>query len=184
MAEVTSLTEQRIMQLASEWVSVADNQETTAAFVGMLKTFLEQNQAKLSELNEQTIPQLLETLAANEISVSELNENVLPDLQSALDENATALADLNTVAIPALQIGLENEIENARARPHVYVQPEAPTNPDEDDRYLVVGDSWFDSDDNNRQTVWNGVEWSTFNIDIPDLSITVKKFKTSTHMIY
>lgn len=184
MAEVTSFTADRILAMAEDWVRVADNQEQTDAFVTMLRAFLDTHVTQMMEFQEVTIPNIIETMQQNDISVADLNDNVLPDLQQALDANTAALEDIESVALPNLQTDLDSIAQNAIDRPKVYVQAEAPTNPDDEDRYLVVGDTWNDSDDDNRLRVWNGTEWSTFAIDIPDLSITVKKFKTSSHMIY
>ena len=184
MATVTSFTSQKILELLSGWEGVGADQIETNVLVGALSDALQENMALIEELNSLTLPQIEESLAENGILVADLNDNILPTLQQVLEENAARINDIATVDIPNIALDLANNIENTQARPNVYVQDEAPTNPDEDDRYLIVGDSWFDSNDNNKQRIWNGVEWTTFEVDIPDLSLTVVKFKTSTHMIY
>lgn len=184
MATVESLTKNKILELASQWASVISNQESSDVLLSGLLTFLEQNSTLIELLNVQTLPQLQEQLAANDEALSDLNATVIPDLQAALAQNDLELLNLTTVTIPDIVTQLTSSIEGSIEKPKVYVQAEAPTNPDDDDRYLVVGDVWFDSDDNNRQKVWNGVEWSTFGIDIPNFSITVQQLFSSQHLIY
>lgn len=184
MAAVTSYTADRIQELMSSLPALGGAQEALSVVMNELRTILESNDVSMIELREEILPQLQASLDANDVLVADLNNTTLPDLRTALDQAAAELENLQSVTIPNIALDLSNNIENVEARPNVYVQPEAPTNPDEDDRDLVVGDSWFDSDDNNFQRVWNGVEWSSFKVDIPDLSLTVHKFKTSTHMIY
>ena len=50
----------------------------------------------------------------------------------------------------------------------------------------VNGDMWFDVLNNNEMYKREGNSWVSFSVPvtIPDLSITVLKFKTSTHMLY
>lgn len=183
MAVVTSLTEDKIEELMAGWASVGMSQENINALVIQLRDSQAAANARLAELDQVTLVQMREDLAANSVQVSELNE-MLPALQTDLEQSQARIDNLTSVDIPALQQGLDNQIVNLIDRPKVYVQPEAPTNPDEEERFLVVGDTWFDSDSDNKQTVWNGVEWSTFGVEISDFSLTVKKFLSSSHMIY
>lgn len=184
MAEVTSLTAERILQITGQYSGIPAEQEDLRALIALLRTYLEQNQAELTEIRESTLPSLEAILSENDLALSDLNTNVIADLDARLEQNSASLEDLETVTLPALQESLSNNTQIVLESPKVYVQNTPPENPDEDYRDLVVGDSWFNPDDNNVQKVWNGVEWSSFNVDIPDLSITVKKFNTSTHMIY
>ena len=184
MATVISLTEQKIKELLAGWEGVALSQDEINALVLQLQTNVESQGASLTNFNEVVRPQLEADLAAGSIKISELNDTTIPNLQAELAQAQDEVQDLVTITVPALQQEMANTSTNVNERPNVYVQPEAPTNPDVDDRDLVVGDSWFDSDDGNKQRVWNGVEWSTFNVDVADFSLTVRKFLSSTHQIY
>lgn len=184
MATVVSLTEEKIRELLAGWEDVALSQDDINAIVLQLQTNQATQQAEMDELNNTTLPQLRLELADNQTKMGELNDVTLPQLQLDLEQANAQIENLNTVDIPALRQDVDSTIQNAIDRPKVYVQSEPPTNPDEEERYLVVGDVWHDSDDNNRQRIWNGVEWSTFNVDIPDFSITVRKFLSSSHLIY
>lgn len=183
MAKVTSFTEDKIRELLAGWEGLSLSQDEINALVIRLRDSQESANAALEELNQITLPQLREDLADSSVRVSELNDQI-PDLQTRLDESQSRIDDLASIDIPALQQGLDNQIINLIDRPKVYVQPEAPTNPDEEERFLVVGDTWFDSDNDNKQTVWNGAEWSTFGVEISDFSLTVKKFLSTKHQIY
>jgi len=183
MATVTSLTEEKINELMAGWESVGLSQEEINALVIQLRDAQQAADAALQELNQSTLPTLRQDLAENDIKVSELNDQ-LPDLHTRLEQSEARIDDVLSVDIPSLQESLNNQIVNAIERPKVYVQPDEPTNPDIDERDLVVGDVWYESDNNNFQRIWNGVEWTTFKVDVADFSLTVKKFMTSTHMIY
>lgn len=183
MAVVTSLTDSKIQELMAGWQIVGLSQEEINSLVIQIRAAMESHDAQITELRETTLPALQEDLAAGSIKVSELNEKI-PDLENTLAEAQLQLDDIQNIIVPSMQESIDNTTQNIIDRPKTYVQPEAPENPDEEDRYLVVGDGWFDSDDNNRQRIWNGVEWSTFGIDIPDFSVTVRKFMSSTHLIY
>ena len=184
MATVVSLTQTKIEELMAGWQGVSLRQDETNAIVSQLWTDTQSTGAIVENFENVTVPELLDQTNAGAVALDDLVTNRLPALEQDLVDAHVSLDNLNTVTLPDLQAQLESTIINAVERPNVYVQPEAPENPDENERYLVVGDVWHDSDDDNRVRIWNGVEWSTFGIDIPDLSITVQKFKTSTHMIY
>jgi hypothetical protein len=184
MAQVTSYTAQRIMDLLGGIDEVEVKQEGLDALIAQLRLIVEGNDALQTELNNVVLPQLQQALGENDNKVNDLNDNVLPNLELTLAQNEAAIEDIRTVDLPSLTEGLANNVENLLTRPKVYVQAEAPTNPDADERDLVVGDTWFDSDDNNVQRIWNGVEWSTLNVEVHDFSLTVRKFMTSTHLIY
>lgn len=184
MATVTSLTATRIQELLAGWEGIGLSQDEINALVIQLKTNVLEMNASLEHFNEVTRPKLEADLAAGSVAVSDLNDNVLPSLQGQLDQASLDVLDLVTVTVPSIQADVEATLINVAERPNVYVQDEPPENPDENDRELVVGDSWFDSNDNNRQRIWNGVEWSTFNVDVADFSLTVKSFMSSKHQLY
>jgi len=184
MATVTSLTKAKIEELLSGWADIDLSQQEILALIGQLYIATQGHDAALTEFRESDLPALQETLDANADRLSELNDSVLPGLQETLDAASADLQNLNLVDIPSIRQDLDAEITNGIDRPKVYVQDDPPEDPDDDARNLVVGDQWFESDNNNLQHFWTGAEWSTMAVDIPDLSLTVKKFKTSTHMIY
>lgn len=190
MATVTSLTAERILQIAGGGGGIGPGgsneyllSEELQAALGQLQIELEQNTAMLAELNESTLPALEQTLAANDIALSELTEIQIVNLQAALEQNQQILAGIEQVDIPLLQQDVSNVVVNDLARPKQYVQEDEPTNPDVEDRELIVGDTWV-TPSNNIQHIWNGVAWSAFNVEISDFSLTVKKFLSTKHQIY
>lgn len=184
MAEVTSYTAQTILDLLAPLGSVEEKQAEFDALLAQLRQIVAESDASREELENVILPALRLELSENDLGLADLRTNVIPNLDQTVSQHGSVLDDLQTVTLPSHANDIANLIENNIARPKTYVQPDEPVNPDADDRDLVYGDVWFDSDDNNRQRVWNGSAWSTFAIDIPDLSITVQKFKTATHMIY
>lgn len=185
MATVQSLTAEKIQELMAGWDGVELSQEQINSLISQLLT----SQAMLDLLMEQfqniTLPQLLQDLNANDILLADLNENTLPGLQQALDDAEAQILNLQTVTLPGIQQDLINEIEGSAARPKVYHQADEPTNPDIDDRDLLFGDTWFDEDDGNKQYMWDGLAWTASLVgDIPDFSLTVRKFLSTTHHIY
>lgn len=184
MATVVSLTEDKIRELLSGYEGVALKQSDIDALVQQIKIDLASNQASVDELNNVTIPQLRIELADNDSKLADLNTNTLPQLQIELDQANADINDLNTVDLPSLRADLDSTSQNVLDMPKAYYTATAPLNPDDDLRDLVVGDTWFDPNDNNKQYTWNGTEWSTLSVDVADFSLTAQKFKTSTHMIY
>lgn len=184
MATVTSLTQAKIEELMEGWQAVGITQEVINALVLQLQTNMEANSAAIQEFNDVTLPKLQEDLAEGANRVSELNDTTLPNLEADLTQARAELDTLSTVTLPSIQEDIFNTVQNVEDRPKVYVQDEAPENPDEDDRYLVVGDVWHDSNDNNRQRIWNGVEWSTFNVDVADFTLTARSFLSTRHQLY
>lgn len=184
MASVTSLTYDKIQELVSGWEGVTLGQNELNGLVQQLWDNNSTQDAKLSEFQDVILPALQADLAAGSIRVSDLNDNHLPGLEAKLDQHDLSLTNLNEVDIPALQLGIENNTQNLIDSPKVYTQPDEPTNPDVDERFLVLGDVWYDSDDNNMQRIWDGVEWTTFKVDVADFSLTVKKLLSTKHMIY
>lgn len=185
MATVISLTEQKIRELLAGWEEVGLSQDQINALVAQLWTDQVSVNTRMEEFENVTLPSIQQEVGAASNRVSELNETTLPNLAADLAQANATIENLVTVDIPEIQAGLINEIENTQVRPQVFVQAEPPPAYDDlAERDLVVGDTWFDSDDNNMQRIWNGVEWSTFGIDIPDFSLTARKFLSTTHMIY
>lgn len=184
MATVTSLTQARIEELMSGWELVGFSQDEINALIVQLSQSVETQKAVLIEFEEVVVPLIKDELATGAIAVGDVKDNLLPQLQSDLAQAREQVSNLEQVVVPSLQQDVENATQNLIDAPKVYIQPEAPTNPDDEGRYLVVGDTWHDEDDNNMVRLWNGVEWTTFKLDIPDLSLTVKKFRVSSHQIY
>lgn len=184
MASVTSFTATKIQSLLAEYEGISLSQQEILSLLQQLFVDTESNDAQMTELREVILPQLQDDLAANSIELDTLADTTLPNLQADLAQASLQLENINTVDLPSMRQDLDAEITNNLDRPKTYVQPDEPTNPDEDNRDLVVGDSWFDDDDNNKQYVWNGAQWSTFSVDVADFTLTAQKFKTSTHMIY
>jgi hypothetical protein len=184
MATVVSLTEAKIQELLAGLQGIGLSQDEINALVIQLRSMVESQGVTLDEFQNNMIPTFVNQLNANDAIVANLNDNILPGLETSLDNAQADIQDMATVTIPGLQTMVSSNAQNLLESPKVYVQPDEPTNPDADDRDLIVGDTWFDSDNNNTQKMWNGVEWSTYAVDIPDLSLTVQKFKTNTHMIY
>lgn len=184
MPTVTSLTATRILELLTGFDGLAEGQAVLDGIIAGLSSSISQHQGELDNLNNVVLPELNENLASNQVLIDDLNENVLPGLQASLDAANADIEDINSVVLPALSTDLGSLSDLAIDQPQVFRQPEPPTNDDIEFRDLQLGDVWYDTDNGNAQYMWNGVEWSTFGIDIPDLSLTVKKFNTSTHMIY
>lgn len=184
MATVISLTEAKIKELLAGWEGVSLSQDEINALVLQLQTSQETVTAEMETIQNTTIPQMQGDLSATVIQVGDLSDTVIPNLETGLNNTSAQVDNINLVTIPALQTDLANEIENSRLTPQTYVQPEEPTNPDENDRDLLVGDTWLDDNDNNKERRWNGVEWSPVVADVADFSLTVRKFLTTTHMLY
>lgn len=183
MATVVSLTKEKIEELLAGWEGVELSQDEINSLISQMLSTQDSHSVSFDFFNNIVVPQLQADAAANSTATSELSD-LIPNLETALEDHQAQIDNIRDVDLVGMQTVLDNNIENVESRPKVYVQDDEPTNPDADDRGLVVGDVWFDSNDMNRQRIWNGVAWDTFAIDIPDLSLTVKKFNTSTHMIY
>lgn len=184
MATVTSLTKARIEELMSGWQMVGLSQDEINALLLQLNASVEEQKAVLIEFDEVVVPLIKEELAQSAIEVGDLRDNVMPNLQQDLEQARAQVAELELNVVPSLRQDVDNTTQNLIDRPKVYYQDEEPTNPDEDERYLVVGDVWYDTNDQSMQRIWNGSAWTTFKLDIPDLSLTVRKFKVGTHQIY
>ena len=184
MAEVTSYTATKILELLQGLAAVESGQQTLQAVIQDLTETLDAAEAERIRLQQEVLPVLQADLINNQLLLDELNETTLVNLRQELENSEATIEDLRTVTIAALQQELASAVQTLAERPIVYNQPDEPTNPDINDRYLIVGDTWFDTDDGNKQDMWNGSTWSTYAVDIPDLSLTVRKFKLGTHLIY
>lgn len=184
MATVVSLTKTQIEELLSGWEEIGLSQDQINGLVIQLQTRVISQEAYLENFLEVVKPEMEAQAAAAAIELSDLKDVTLPALQADMDQANIDVETMMTVTIPSLQNDVISTVTNVNERPSIYVQPDEPTDPDDDERDLVVGDTWFDSDDDNTQRIWNGVEWSTFKIDVADFTLTAQKFKTSTHMLY
>lgn len=184
MATVTSMTATKIQSLLSEWESIGLSQDDINSRVIQLRDAVLGQIASVDEFSTIIRPQLEAALAGNSNALSNLNDNVLPGLTQDLDAASLAILNLMEVIVPSIQDDLINTIVNVSERPKVYVQDEAPTNPDIDDRSLVVGDTWYDSNDGNKQKIWDGVAWSTFTVDVPNLTQTILQYISPTHALF
>lgn len=106
MAEVTSLTADKIMDLVGNWQGVLDAQAVLDGRITQLNSDWAGAQVALDDLNNTVLPQFQAELSANNVAVSDLVDTVLPNLQTTLDANVAALNDLNTVDLPALNASL------------------------------------------------------------------------------
>lgn len=184
MATVNSYTAAKILELASQWEGVSLSQEEINALLAQLQTDLDSLNVLIDTLNNATLPQLQEDLANNDVALANLNDNVLPGLNNDLAVMEGDITDLQTVTLPAIQQSLNNEIEGNAARPIVYTQPDEPTNPDINDRDLIVGDVWFDNDDAMTQRLWNGTEWSLMDVDVSQIVDVVEQYISPLHQLY
>lgn len=184
MATVISLTEEKIKELLAGWEGVSLSQEQINALVGQISVGQESVRSEMETFQNEMLPQMQSDLAESSIRVSDLNDILLPQLQNDLSDAQLQLQDLADVTVAGMQEDLAANIENVETRPQIYVQDTPPEDPDENDRGLVVGDTWINTADNNKQQTWNGVEWSTFNVDIADFSLTVRKLLSTKHQIY
>ena len=185
MATVVSLTEAKIRELLLGWEGVALSQDQINDFVAALAASQDSVLDELTAIRVSELPSILVDVQAATLSIEELNNNIIPSLNVSLDQAQLDIQNVLTVEVPALQAELQNEVENGIARTKVFMQPEPPEPYDDlDERELVPGDVWYDTDDNNKQHIWTGVEWSTFAVEVGDFTLTVKKFLTNTHQIY
>lgn len=184
MGTVVSLTEAKIQELVAGWEGVSLTQEQINALVSQLVVSQAVLDATMEEFVTVVKPQLEADLAAGAIAVSELNDVVLPELINDLASNSLSLENLNTVTLPALQEELQNEIDVNAERPKIYVQPEPPDNPDENDRVLQPADRWYDDDNDLADHIWNGTEWVLYEFEIPDLSEAIEAYISPEHALY
>ena len=185
MATVISLSENKIRELLAGSAGVAMNQDQINALVQEMYIAQQTINARMDSLDGVTIPDLADDVAQGNIRIDELTATVIPDLDLAQQQNSERLDNLLAVTIPTLEADLESTAINVRESPKSYYTETPPLNPDDDGRELVVGDSWYDPNDNNKRQTWNGVEWTVFDVnDIPDFSLTVRKILSTSHQIY
>lgn len=184
MATVSGLTTDKALEVAEEVASVAQKQSDTDAEVAQLRAEVLAAREVLAEFAGLTIPEFQAAMAAHAVAVAELNDTTLPDLDAALAANQEALDNIG-IDVANNSIDIESQYVNLQELPHMFTQPTAPIDGEDEFRPLMIGDRWTDtSTPENREHRWDGTEWVVANIEIPDLSLTVQKFKTSTHMIY
>lgn len=183
MASVVTLSEDKIQELMAGWQAVADRQDALNAEITELKAQVETYEAMMLEFTNLTLPQIQAIVAANSIETEDMKDNAIPNLELGVDENAADLVDLNTVTLPAIQNDLSLLGSSVAAVGVPYRQDEPPLD-DDPDNPILIGTRWYDTNDDEKEYSWNGTEWVESGISIPDLSLTAKKFKTSTHMIY
>lgn len=182
MATATSLTKERILELAAGWDAVQEAQDVLTATVEGLSTTLQSQQADLNEFNNTTLPNLQNTVSNNDTQIQDIKDNAIPDMQAILAEHDSRMDSLDQIQLPAIVQDLSDVAANAGAIPQIFFADDPPENTD--DRDLQINDVWYDKNDGYKQYNWDGTEWMPFNVDIPDLSLTVKKFKTESHEVY
>ena len=182
MATVTSYDAAKIEELVSGIEGVYGEQTELRALLVSLLAQSEANAAQIDDLINNVIPNMNAQVGSNTEVVSDLNENQMPNLSDALAENNSALSILTETTMPALEADLASSIINSIEKPYQFFQDEPPESTE--DRELMVNDIWYDTNDDNASYRWDGTYWVAFNMPIADLSITVKKFNTATHMIY
>lgn len=184
MATVSGLTAEKALSLLQGVSAVEQKQSEADAEIAQLRAEVEAAREVLAEFAGLTVPQLEATLAANATAVSELTDTTLVDLDATLSAHQEALDNMN-VEVGANSVDIESQYVNIQALPHTFTQPTAPIDGEDEWRPLMIGDRWNDtSTPENQEHRWDGTEWVVANFEIEDLSITVQKFKTSTHMIY
>lgn len=184
MGTVNGYTTEKALELAQGVASVEQKQSEADAEIAQLRAEVIAARELLVEFATQTVPQLEATLAANAAAVAELNDTSLADLDAALSDHQEALDNIN-VEVGANSTDIESQYVNIQALPHTFNQPIAPVDGEDEWRPLMIGDRWNDtSTPENQEHRWDGTEWVVANIEIADLSLTVQKFKTSTHMLY
>lgn len=185
MATVTSLSEQRILELAAGWQGVAGTQAVTEAELTLIKQSLANNNAAVDDLTNNKMPALQEALAADNVVIANLNDTVIPTLRADLTGVDAAVVDIQAITLPNLQGDLDSVSINSNLRPKTFWSDVPPVDEEDGSRPLQVSDVWYNTTNGeNIQSIWNGVEWSTFTVGIADFSLTVKKLLSTTHMIY
>jgi hypothetical protein len=182
MASVVTLSEDKIQELMAGWQAVADRQDALNAEITELKTQVETYQGMLIEFTNLTLPEIEAIVAANSIETEDLKDNAVPNLEVDVDQNTAAIDNIRTVDIPGLLDNVFLIGENMTEIGVPFRQPDPPLD-DDPDNPILPGTRWFDEDDSNKEHFWNGTEWVDA-MTVPDLSLTVQKFKTSTHQLY
>lgn len=182
--EVTTYSVDAITELFAAYGDAVGGQNAINQMVQDLQVSMGQGMDRITNFEQFLLPEFQEQMEANNIALAEMRDNLAENLRQSLDQNTAAIKLLTDSIIPELKDDLEDTAEQVRDSPKSYYSSTAPTNPDETGRPLVVGDSWYDEDDSNKAYTWNGVEWTTFTVDVGDISVSVGNLKTATHMIY
>ncbi len=183
MATATSLTTERILEIAAGWTSVEQAQADVAAMVIDLKTVVDENDQAVHDLTQTVIPTLQTDVAARDIAIGDIQDNAIPNLQQDVANQAADIVDINEVTIPGIQSNLDSIGSTMLAVGVPYRQAEPPL--DDDPEFpILVGTRWYDEDDNQKEYVWDGTGWVEAGGTVADFSLTAQKFQTSTHMIY
>lgn len=182
MASVTTLSEEKIQELMAGWQAVADRQDALNVEITELKTQVESYQGLLIEFTNLTLPEIQALVAANSIETEDLKDNAIPNLEIDIQQQGQTLEDITGVTMPAMQNYLDLIGSDQLEIGVPYRQAEPPLD-DDPDNPILPGTRWYDEDDNNKEHFWNGTEWVDA-MTVPDLSLTVRKFKTSTHLLY
>ena len=180
MASITGLTAERMAELLAGWEGVQSGYQDLYNQIDGVQIGLGEHDAALTDLRDNQMPALQATLNENDLALADLNDNVLPNLAQTVADNQEMIDDLNNLTLPAMQEAVDNAVTNANELPQVLTGTDAPEMAN--NRELEVGDTWID--DAGVRRMWDGVTWADYTMDIPDLSLTVKKFKTGTHLIY
>lgn len=186
MATVTSLTKEQIEALAAEWQTALAEQEIIRASLIEILTQLGTNSELLEQLQNMDIPALQEQVGGTASEVSDLRDNVIPRVEFNNNYNSEAIQTLQDMQ-DTLQQDLNGVADNANALTKTFYSDTPPPEFDETtERYLAVGDTWYDTTpgNGNRQYTWTGTIWSPFTVEVADFALTARKFKTSTHMLY
>lgn len=183
MAIAVSLTDEKIQELMAGWQAVADQQEGLNAQIVELKGQVVSYQAMLTEFTNMTLPEIEALVAANSIKTSDLNDTSIPNLEAEVNQNALGIENLSEVDIPDLQQAIYS-LGSSVAMVGVPYRQDEPPEDDDPDFPILVGTRWYDTNNDNLEYFWNGTEWVESGLEIPDLSLTVQKFKTSTHQLY
>lgn len=182
MATVTGLTAERMAELAADWEQILATQQEMAAKINDLQTELGMARGDLVNFNSNVVPDLKNDVGGYQQAMSELSLSQ-SELQDSLVQNQQALDNIGQVDIPSLQGQIGDHSQRFNEIPITLTGDTMPVNGDDPNRPLVVGDLWYDPSD-NKQYRWTGTEWVPSSLEVADLSLTARKFKVSTHMIY
>lgn len=182
MATVVSLTEPKIRELLGNWEDLALTQDEVNEIINRLSLNQESLNNQITDLTENKLPELRERQDANNQVIADLNENVIPNIDNAIDQMQQDVGNLTNVTLPSIRADLESGIVNSLVRPQTLFSDEPPESTE--DRELVDGDIWHDTNDGNRQHRWDGSQWVTFSVDVADFSITARKLISTRHLIY
>jgi hypothetical protein len=182
VATAVSLTDEKIQELMAGWQAVSNRQDELNAQITELKGQVETYQVMLMEFTNMTLPEIQALVSATDLEVSDLKDNTVTDLEALVSQHDLSLININTVDIPAMRSYLDLIGSDQLEIGVPYRQDEPPVD-DDPDNPILPGTRWYDTNDNNKEHFWNGTDWVDA-MTVPDLSLTVQKFKTSTHQLY